>query len=198
MRVHDGAAEIIAQGSEEYIDCQSNMFSTYALAYVDAADPYIPPSPPTPATVTIPVSGDAASVDLTVQVLGTTATVTGADVDANGTITAVGEGSTILYAYAQNGLYKTVTVTVTPGQVVPNTVEEPETEEDALQIDSLTVPDVDGGEIVLTTQSWRTKSSTPRKSKLTSFPRMTRRLSTDQQDRHTGETQCLPGMFSIE
>ncbi len=72
-----------------------------------------------------------------------------ATVDASGTVIAVGEGSTIIYVYAQNGLYKTVTVTVTPGQVVPNSVEEPETEKDSLEIESLTEPDVDGGEIVL-------------------------------------------------
>ena len=65
-----------------------------------------------------------------------------ASVAADGTITAVGEGSTTIYVYAQDGLYKAVTVTVTAAPAaVPNGAEETNAE-DALTID-LTEPETD-------------------------------------------------------
>ncbi len=65
-------------------------------------------------------------------------------VAADGTVTALAEGSTTIYVYAQNGLFKTVTVTVTAAPAVPNRAEEAEaiTAEDALDID-LAEPETD-------------------------------------------------------
>ncbi len=80
----------------------------------------------------------------------------------------------ILKYYAQNGLYKTVTVTVTPGQIVPNTVEDPETEEDALSVEIVEPTDEERTDIELDD------------------------TTVEDEIIDAGETQCLPGMFSIE
>lgn len=61
----------------------------------------------------------------------------------------MGEGSAIIYTYARNGLYKTVTVTVTPARAIPNTVEAQETEVDALSVEAVEPTDDERTDIEL-------------------------------------------------
>ena len=134
IRVHDGNAEVLpSEQNGNQLTFRTSKFSTYAVTYVDVKNPsanvssgsgtsYVPVDKVRIETAAKTLTKQGETLQLTVNITPRNATdqkltwtssdPSVATVDANGKVTAVGDGTVTITAKTSNGKTATITITV--------------------------------------------------------------------------------------
>lgn len=134
IRVHDGNAEVLpSEQNGNQLTFRTSKFSTYAVTYVDVKNPsanvssgsgtsYVPVDKVRIETAAKTLTKQGETLQLTVNITPQNATdqkltwissdLSVATVDANGKVTAVGDGTVTIMAKTSNGKTATITITV--------------------------------------------------------------------------------------
>ncbi|MDY3275546.1 MAG: Ig-like domain-containing protein [Agathobacter sp.] len=142
IRVHDGNAEVLpSEQNGNQLTFRTSKFSTYAVTYVDVKNPsanvssgsgtsYVPVDKVRIETAAKTLTKQGETLQLTVNITPQNATdqkltwissdLSVATVDANGKVTAVGDGTVTITAKTSNGKIATITIMVEIEQEKPD------------------------------------------------------------------------------